>query len=132
MIYLAGLVTFLLAFARIVKALNQDRTLLLERGASAGACTFLKLSLWLFLIPPIAQVIPFRLIGTPGHPIPLALTLFIPGIVAAIRLRRALPPGGYDYQVRAADNVVEILWLSAGGAGLVLISTIWIWLLPTK
>lgn len=124
MIYIGGLVVFLLALIRVARALNGHKALLLERGASARSYNSLKLSLWLFPIPPIVQLIPVRLMGSPSHPIPLALMLFVPGILLARHVRSSLPPGGYDYQVAATDNVIEVLWVAAGGIGLVLASVV--------
>jgi hypothetical protein len=129
MLYLVGLFFFLAAWFRLWRALGANKVLLSEHGASSIFYSWLRRALWLFPIPTIAQLVPYYLVTFGPFPVPVSIVLFAPAIILAWRVRKSLPPGGYDYQVAATEKVMEIVWLGCGGITLVLAPAVFSWLL---
>ncbi len=121
MIYVIGLALYFVAVARAARSMKDHRAALSKSGVSKRSYDLLRLGLWLYFVPPLGELNPVPILAWQGLPLPFSVLLFTPGIVAALRMRRTLPRGGYDYQARAAAHVVTVLLLGLAGIGLVVL-----------
>jgi len=119
MLYTLLVISYILACLRVARGTKEARAVMLERGASVDAYRLMQWCLWLFILPPLASIVPLPLSVFAAFPLPITLILFVPSLYAASLVLRAVPAGGYDYQERATDQVKEVLWVGAGGFAIV-------------
>jgi hypothetical protein len=108
-------VVILIAVIRQVVVLHQLRAFLYARGLSSFSYVTLVATLSLSAVPLAA--FPFREVYSRPHVVvPCSLAVFAAAFYASWHSRTQLPPGGYDYEVEAADVVSNGMVISGLGA----------------
>jgi hypothetical protein len=102
----------LIAVIRQIVLLHQIRDFLYTRGLSVFSYVTLLTTLCLSTVPLAA--LPFREVySRPLVVVPCSLALFAAAFYSSWHSRELLPPGGYDYEVAAADVVSDGMVISA-------------------